>query len=96
MIFRRRLRLWVITWLLFQVASLSAVVPRDCCLAHRPAAPTDEQKCHEPVSEQCVMRASCDGPLGVLLTLISNLGIPAGSFGLFPDVHAMRADLVTA
>lgn len=88
MIFRRGLRLWVIAWLLFQAASLSAFVPRDCCLAHRPAAPTEEQKCHEPVSDQCVMRASCDGPLGVLLTLMLNLGIPGGPFGLFLDVHA--------
>ena len=33
---RRGLRLWVATWLVLQVASLSALVPRDCCAAHRP------------------------------------------------------------
>ena len=37
-IIRRRLRLWVTAWLVFQVASLSALVPRDCCAAHRPPA----------------------------------------------------------
>ena len=46
-IIRRRLRLWVAAWLVFQVASLSALVPRDCCAAHRPAASGKTPSCHE-------------------------------------------------
>ena len=33
---RRWMRLWVAAWVVFQVASLSAFVPRDCCPSHRP------------------------------------------------------------
>jgi len=40
-------RLWVAAWLLFQVASLSALVPKDCCAAHHAAAPTKQHSCHE-------------------------------------------------
>jgi hypothetical protein len=32
---RYRLHLWVAAWLIFQVATLSALVPRDCCAAHK-------------------------------------------------------------
>jgi hypothetical protein len=50
---RHRLRFWVTIWLVFQVVSLSALVPRDCCAAHR-IATTEEKNCHEesaPVPE---------------------------------------------
>ena len=40
------LRLWVATWLIVQVASLSALVPRDCCAAHR-AATKARPACHQ-------------------------------------------------
>jgi hypothetical protein len=43
---RRRLRFWVAAWLLFQVASLSALVPRACCVSHRAAATDQEPNCH--------------------------------------------------
>ena len=43
---RHHLRFWVMTWLVFQVVSLSALVPRDCCAAHRVAA-TKEKTCHK-------------------------------------------------
>jgi hypothetical protein len=33
--FRHCLRLWAAAWLVFQVATLSALVPRDCCAAHK-------------------------------------------------------------
>lgn len=56
--FRRSLRVWVTAWLVFQVASLSALVPRDCCPSHRPAADTAERKCDQSVAAtQCPMRA---------------------------------------
>ena len=34
-LFRRRLRVLAAAWLLFQATSLSALVPRACCLAHQ-------------------------------------------------------------
>jgi hypothetical protein len=42
---RGRLRLWVSAWLVCQVASLSALVPRECCAAHRTVA--SKPGCHE-------------------------------------------------
>jgi hypothetical protein len=56
---RRRLRLCAATWLVFQVACLSALAPRDCCAAHRPA----KKSCHESASAmQCPMRAADGRP----------------------------------
>jgi hypothetical protein len=55
---RRRLRLAVTVWLSFQVASLSALVPLDCCDAHRPADVVRAESCHERAdSPYCPMRA---------------------------------------
>ena len=52
---RHRLRVFVAAWLVFQAASFSALVPRDCCSAHRPAA----QKCHEPAPvRHCPVQAA--------------------------------------
>jgi hypothetical protein len=34
---RRNLRAVATTWVILQVAWLTALVPRDCCLSHRPA-----------------------------------------------------------
>ncbi len=90
---RRGLRLWVTAWLVFQVASLSALVPRDCCLLHRPAAA--ETKCHEPAPVQCAMRATCDGPMAALLTPLSNLGIPAASVAVTPELHSRQTTTTT-
>jgi hypothetical protein len=56
---RRSLRLWVTLWLVCQVASLSALVPKDCCAAHRPAASTAKPSCHQEASAtRCPMRAA--------------------------------------
>src|SRR5690242_5740589 len=41
---RRHLRLFAATWILFQATSLSALVPRACCLAHQMETLAD---CHE-------------------------------------------------
>src|SRR5262245_36338423 len=54
---RYHLRFWVTTWLVFQVVSLSALVPRDCCAAHR-LATEKEKSCHE---EAAVMHEPADG-----------------------------------
>ena len=106
---RRHLRFWAAIWLVFQVATLSAFVPRDCCEAHRTA--TDKAKdCHEeppathcpmagadgaacpmqrsedaeptghhhhsqPVSSDCTMRGTCDGPMAAMFALFSNHGV---------------------
>jgi hypothetical protein len=43
---RRRLRFWVAAWLVFQVASLSALVPRACCVPYRAAAAEKPPDCH--------------------------------------------------
>jgi hypothetical protein len=58
---RRRLRFWVAAWLVCQEASLSALVPRVCCDAHRPAAAEARPGCHEePEASHCALR-SADG-----------------------------------
>ena len=41
---RRHLRIFASAWILFQATSLSALVPRACCLAHQMAAPAE---CHD-------------------------------------------------
>ena len=43
-LFRRHLRVFATAWILFQATSLSALVPRACCLAHQMAALAD---CHD-------------------------------------------------
>ena len=89
---RRYLRLCVATWLAFQVASLLALVPRDCCAAHRPAARGATPSCHEQAAAtHCAMRGTCDGPMTALVALLSNYGVLADSFQLLPDLHAGSA-----
>lgn len=52
---RRHLRVFAVIWLMFQVASLSALVPRDCCSAHTTAA----KACHAVAAvPQCPMHAA--------------------------------------
>ena len=56
---RRNLRVFVTTWLMFQVAWLTALVPRNCCAAHRPA----EKSCHESAAAtHCPMRDATGRP----------------------------------
>jgi hypothetical protein len=43
--FRRHVRQIAIAWLVFQAASFSTLVPRDCCAAHRPVPA--QAACHE-------------------------------------------------
>ena len=49
---RRRLRTYVTAWLVLQAASLSAIVPRDCCGAHRASAAPVARDCHRPAAIQ--------------------------------------------
>ncbi len=54
---RRRLRLVAVVWLAVQAASVSALVPRDCCATHQPKA----AGCHKrAAATYCPMR-SADG-----------------------------------
>jgi hypothetical protein len=56
---RRRLRFWVAAWLLFQVASLSALVPRACCVPYQAAATDQEPNCHgNSAAAHCPVRAA--------------------------------------
>lgn len=72
---RRRLRLFVGIWLFFQVTSLSAFVPRDCCAAHRPATEAAGH-CHQPAPPpDCSLRGTCNVPEAVLVSLLSSPGI---------------------
>jgi hypothetical protein len=75
--------------MLFQAASLSAFVPRECCLTHRaPAsAQTPGDDCHhrQPPREavpDCALRSTCNGPLGLLATLLSPHAVLAASTGV--------------
>lgn len=49
-VFRSRLRLVAVAWLLCQVASLSAFMPEDCCAMHKPVVAEtsgESDPCHE-------------------------------------------------
>ena len=57
---RRHLRLWATAWLVFQVVSLSAFMPRDCCANHHASEPA-QQTCHETAAIEvghCQMEAA--------------------------------------
>jgi len=66
---RRRLRLWVAAWLVFQVTSLSALVPRACCAVQHAVASETKPECHpnadanaEAAAAHCPMRAADGTP----------------------------------
>jgi hypothetical protein len=60
---RRHLRLVATAWILFQATSLSALVPRACCLAHEAAMANKVADCHEPAPPQdCAMGDSEEAP----------------------------------
>lgn len=108
---RRNLRPWVTAWLLCQVAALSALVPRDCCAAHRPATVEkqhggqDEAPCplhketttsaDEPSNPRCSMRGTCAGPMAGLAALLSNQGVLSEPFAMLPDLHESRITVPT-
>jgi hypothetical protein len=93
---RRHLRLWVAAWIAFQAASLSAFVPRECCVAHRMPAheQAGEPSCHhpEPAREampECALRSTCNGPLAMLAGLLSPHAVLAAPAGI--ESHASIA-----
>jgi hypothetical protein len=94
---RRLLRFWVAAWLVFQAVSLSALMPYDCCAAHRRAASDKLQECHEQAGEKrspdatCAMRGSCSGPVAALVRLLSEPGVLDGLPVLPADLAAPSA-----
>jgi hypothetical protein len=96
---RRRLRLSVAAWLVFQVVSLSAFVPHACCIAHQPGTEqkvADDSTCplhtagheaaEEPPNDACSMRAMCDGPMAAILALLSNQGVLTDALSISPNL----------
>src|ERR1043165_6203125 len=64
-IFRRHLRFFAAAWVLFQATSLSALVPRACCLAHQAAAAA-KADCHEHApAPDCEMSSADGAPCGM-------------------------------
>jgi len=59
--FRQRLRLLSAAWILFQVTSLSTLVPRACCMAHQSASAANQTGCHEQAAVPHCPRAAEDG-----------------------------------
>jgi hypothetical protein len=57
----RRLPRWAAAWLVLQVASLGALVPRDSCATHRQTVSTEQRGCRKTAAApHCPMR-SADG-----------------------------------
>ena len=94
-LFRQRLRLLAIAWLLFQAASVSALVPLSCCATPAPVAAASDralESCHQketaPVPEPvCVMRGVCAGPEAALATLLGSVGIVASDVRTSFQLH---------
>jgi hypothetical protein len=94
---RRRLRACVIAWIFIQAASLSVLLPRDCCADHRPTLREETgAPCHTRNAAQddrkCVLRGACNGPIAALAALIPQLGIPPVSPALPQDAVVVPAD----
>jgi hypothetical protein len=63
-IFRRRLRVLATVWLVVQAGWVAALVPRDCCAAHRPTTVKTRGNCHESAAatHHCPMPAADGAP----------------------------------
>lgn len=91
---RLRLRHCVAVWLVLQTTSLAAFVPRDCCKAHHPdrqEVPACHKKAvaaHADETPTCAMRATCQGPMVVLASLLSNHGVVPDTMALQPELPA--------
>ncbi|MGH9311435.1 MAG: hypothetical protein ACRD1U_18800 [Vicinamibacterales bacterium] len=95
---RRRIRMWTFAWLVFQAASLSAFVPRDCCAAHAEHAshhaPPEQARtgtAHCPMHEaaapqpECSLRTACNGPMRALPAVWASPAPAPASIALFAD-----------
>jgi len=98
---RKRVRVVAFTWLLCQVASLSAFVPQQCCVSHahaaEAAAKEDGADCHQhqqPAPDGCVMKNGCEGPGAQLLRMFAFHGVlesPATSSTVLESSPAFMA-----
>jgi hypothetical protein len=99
--FRRHLRALTLICLTFQAASISALVPRDCCAAHAShashvshaaAADGDAGACpmhRAPEREpECSLRGACDGPPAALPLLWSNPAVSPAGTSTLPNLVA--------
>jgi hypothetical protein len=59
---RRRLRVLAMTWLVLQATWVTALVPRDCCAAHRPVSRSEQGAHHSGSAAQCPMPGSDGTP----------------------------------
>jgi hypothetical protein len=101
---RRRLRVCVTIWLLFQAASLAALVPAACCrqepVKEVPQASQPEHSCHEAVptppapEPMCVLRSGCDPHGAAILGLLANQGPIPTAVSLLPRIDAARHSMV--
>jgi hypothetical protein len=100
---RAHLRSLAAAWLVFQAAFLLALVPIDCCAAHRPKA---DAKCHESTShesmhgqaqdrgDECRLQGTCGGPMASLTALLSNQGVLPTAVPVDPLVEIAFAKIV--
>lgn len=82
-------------WLMLQMAWLTALIPRDCCGAHRPGA-SQEAGCHSPGSAaQCPMRAADGTPCPMHSASVSHAthGHDAPAESRLPDDPPARCSL---
>ena len=104
---RKHLRVWAIAWLVFQAASLSALVPRDCCLAHKPepvakhgsnchettAAAPVHQLDHQDAADKSGKRCTLRGSCDGPMAALSAL---LSNHGVLPDSIAVSPDLLSS
>jgi hypothetical protein len=105
-LFRRYLRLYATAWLVFQAASFSTLVPRDCCAAHRPTPAKAKAGCHEaaPVAHHgspATHHAAADDGSGDTCTMRGACDGPMAGFlaqlslqGVLSDPIALAPELV--
>ena len=95
---RRSLGRWVMACLLLQAASLSALLPRDCCRAHAHERQEESgPSCHtapEKTEDRCALRGTCDGPMSAMVAQLSQVGVVPQAIGLPAD--SPRTSLVPA
>jgi hypothetical protein len=91
---RRRLRAYVVSWMLVQAGALVSLVPQDCCAAHRPAeqeAPCPMHRSAEP-EDTCVFRGTCDGPMAALAVWLPQPGLFSEAFVTVPDLRTLAGN----
>jgi hypothetical protein len=90
----------VTAFLLLQIASLLALVPRDCCRAHAHERQEESgAKCHtapENAEDRCALRGTCDGPMSAMVAQLSQVGVMPAATGAPADGVQASAVHVTS